>query len=120
MDTIWKKETVADVVNLVIGAGLFLSPWVFGFATEMTAGWNAWLSGMVIAGLAIAALSAYAEWEEWLTLAVGAWVAASPWIVAFHANLTATWVHLAAGAGVAVIAAARIWSARRGRWHATA
>jgi len=31
MNTAWKKGMIADVVNLVIGLGLFASPWAFGF-----------------------------------------------------------------------------------------
>jgi hypothetical protein len=120
MENTWRKETITDVVNLFLGAGLFLSPWIFGFATEMTPSWNAWLSGLVIAGLAIAALAAYAEWEEWLNLAVGIWVAVSPWLVAFNANTTAAWVHLAAGAAVALLAAARIWFAHQDHPRVTA
>ena len=70
----WKKEALADVINLVLGAWLFLSPWILGFVSETAAGWNAWLSGIVIAGLAIAAHAAFAEWEEWINLAIGIWV----------------------------------------------
>lgn len=120
METIWRKEKLADVINLVVGAGLFLSPWIVGFAAETTASWNAWLSGMVIAGLATAALAAYADWEEWLNLIVGVWVAAAPWLLAFHANMTAVWVHLIAGAIVAVVAAARIWIAHHDHPRVTA
>jgi hypothetical protein len=31
METVWKKEAVGDVVNVVLGAFLFLTPWIFGF-----------------------------------------------------------------------------------------
>jgi hypothetical protein len=109
MQQIWKKETLADVVNLVLGAWLFLSPWIFGFAPDMAASWNAWLSGVVIAGLAVAALAAFATWEEWLNLLVGIWVAVSPWIVGFSGNATATRDHLIVGIIVAVVAAVRLW-----------
>ena len=30
MNTVWKKDMIADVVNLVIGLGLFVSPWAVG------------------------------------------------------------------------------------------
>jgi hypothetical protein len=113
METIWRKEKLTDIVNLVLGAGLFLSPWIFGFASDTSASWNAWMSGIVIAGLAIAAITAYAEWEEWLNLVVGAWVAVSPWLVAFTTNTTAVWVHLIAGVLVALLAALGIWLARQ-------
>jgi hypothetical protein len=54
-EIVWKKETVTDVVNLALGEFLFLSPWMFGYAPAAVAIWNAWLSGLVIVGLAIAA-----------------------------------------------------------------
>lgn len=76
-----KKEALTDVVNLVLGVWLFLSPWIFGFDPETAASWNAWLSGIVVAGLAVAALAAFAEWEEWLNLIVGLWVAVRLWFV---------------------------------------
>ena len=30
MNTTWRKELIPDVLNLLLGAGLFVSPWVFG------------------------------------------------------------------------------------------
>ena len=44
-----KRETIADVINLVFGAWLFLTPWIFGFVPNTAASWNAWLSGVAIA-----------------------------------------------------------------------
>ena len=111
MEMAWKKETVTDVVNVVLGAFLFLTPWFYGYASEATASWNAWLSGIVVAGLAVAALAAYGEWEEWLNLLVGLWVVISPWLVGFSANATAMHLHLAVGAIVALVAAVRLWFA---------
>lgn len=105
----WKREALTDVVNLVLGAWLFLSPWIFGFVPETAASWNAWLSGIVVAGLAIAALAAFAEWEEWVNLAVGLWVIASPWLVGLSQNAAATRDHVVVGALVAAVAAARLW-----------
>lgn len=109
----WKKEELTDGVNLVLGAWLFLSPWIFGFTSETAASWNAWLSGIVIAGLAIAALAAFAEWEEWISLV-------SPWLVGFSANATAAWVHFVVGVIVAVVAAIRLWFVHHGPPRVTA
>jgi SPW repeat len=111
LEITWKKETVSDVANVLLGAFLFLTPWFYGYASEATASWNAWVSGIVVAGLAVAALAAYAEWEEWLNLLVGLWVAVSPWLVGFSANATAMRLHLAVGALVALVAAVRLWFA---------
>lgn len=63
-----KQEKLPDLVNLLLGVGLFVSPWAFGFTNLNAASWNAWLSGALIAALAAAALWLFAEWEEWLTL----------------------------------------------------
>jgi hypothetical protein len=89
LEITWKKESVSDVVNVLLGAFLFLTPWFYGYASEATASWNAWVSGIVVAGLAVAALAAYAEWEEWLNLLVGLWVAVSPWLVGAPASTAA-------------------------------
>jgi hypothetical protein len=74
----WTNAKLCDVANLILGAFLFLSPWIFGFGG--TAAGNANIAGIVIAALAIAALAAFAVWEEWLNLIVGLWLIASPWL----------------------------------------
>ncbi|MBR1192108.1 SPW repeat protein [Bradyrhizobium sp. AUGA SZCCT0240] len=109
MNTVWKKDMIADVANLVIGLGLFFSPWAVGFSAESPMNWNAWLSGIVIAALAVAALAVFAEWPEWLTLAAGVWVAVSPWVMHFSPNANVTPLHVTAGILVAAVAALRLW-----------
>jgi hypothetical protein len=109
----WKKEAIADVINLVLGVWLFLTPWIFGFTAESGPSWTAWLSGIAIGGFAIAALVAFTEWEERISFALGIWVAVSAWIVGFAGHLAATWVHLLSGIAVAVVAAARLWYMHR-------
>ena len=88
---------------------LFLTPWTLGYVGERTISWNAWVSGAAIFAVAIVALVAFTEWEEWINLALGVWVAVSPWILGFYANATATNVHLAAGLAVALLAGVRLW-----------
>jgi hypothetical protein len=109
MNTVWKKDMIADVVNLVIGLALFASPWAFGFAAGSPTNWNAWLSGILIAALAVAALAIFAEWQEWMALAAGAWVALSPWVLHFSATGTVASLHLIAGILAAAVAALRLW-----------
>ncbi len=103
-----KTEVFCDVVNLILGAFLFLTPWLFGYAPGVES-WNAWIAGVVIAALSIAALAAFAEWEEWLNLIVGLWVIVSPWALSFSANATAMWTNVIVGIVVAVLAAIEIW-----------
>ena len=108
----WKNERVCDVLNLILGALLFFSPWIFSFAFGAQSQ-NAMICGIIIAVLSIAALAAFAEWEEWLNLVVGLWVLVSPWVLGF-ADTTAMWVHIVIGIVVAVIAAIELWMMHHG------
>jgi SPW repeat-containing protein len=68
---LWKRETLATWLNLALGAWLFLTPSIFSFASEAAASWNAWLSGIAIGAIAITALVAFADREEWINLVLG-------------------------------------------------
>jgi hypothetical protein len=103
----WTNRKLCDVVNLILGIILFLSPWMFGFEAG-SASQNAHVSGIVIAVLSIAALAAFTEWEEWLNLVVGLWVLVSPWILGFQGSKAMT-VHVVIGAIVAILAAIELW-----------
>jgi len=120
MEQTWKKEAIAEVINLALGAWIFLTPWIFDFVPESTSSWNAWLSGLAIGALAIAALVAFAEWEEWINLVLGLWVAASAWVAGFADHATATRVHVLVGIVVAIVAAARLWFIHRSPPRVTA
>jgi hypothetical protein len=108
----WRSERACDVLNLILGAILFLSPWIFGFASG-TQTQNAVISGIVIMVLSIAALAAFMEWEEWINLLAGLWVLVSPWVLGFADAAAAMWTHLIIGILVAVIAAVELWLMRR-------
>jgi SPW repeat len=103
----WTNAKYCDVANLVLGAFLFVSPWMFEFPAG-NASVNAHIAGIVIAVLAIAALAAFAVWEEWLNLIVGLWTLVSPWVLGFQGT-TAMTVHVIVGAAVAILAAIEIW-----------
>ena len=103
----WSNAKYCDVANLILGAILLISPWLFAFEAG-AASQNAIICGIVIAALSIAALSAYAVWEEWLNLIVGLWVIVSPWVLSFQGS-TAMTVHLTIGVIVAVLAAVELW-----------
>src|SRR6478736_3825632 len=101
----WTNARLCDVANLILGAFLFVSPWIFGFSGS-TAAVNANIVGVIIAVLAIAA---FAIWEEWLNLIVGLWTLVSPWVLGFQATTKATTVCVVVGILVAVLAAVEIW-----------
>jgi hypothetical protein len=110
-ETIMEKSKIAtgcDVINLILGAFLFISPWLFSFAPGAES-WNAWIAGAIIVVLSIAALSAFAEWEEWLNLIVGLWVIISPWVLKFSGAVDAMRTAVIVGTIVAILAAVEIW-----------
>lgn len=115
VDNVTRKteETALDVANIVVGICLALTPWVLGFAAETAASWNAWIVGAAIALIAIGALVAFAEWEEWVNLILGIWAVVSPWVLGFADITAAVYAHVIAGLVVAVLAALELWFARQ-------
>ena len=95
-----------DVVNLLLGMVLFFSPWLFHFAV----GGPAQIIGILIAVLSMAALAAFAVWEEWLNLVAGLFLIASPWLFDLQ-NSDAIRLHLVIGTIVAALAAVELWLA---------
>ncbi|MCK1340276.1 SPW repeat protein [Bradyrhizobium sp. 38] len=104
----WTNAKLCDVANLILGAFLFFSPWIFGFDAGRPSQ-NAHIAGIVIAILAIAALAAFAVWEEWLNLIVGLWALIAPWVLGFEGTKTAMTIHVVVGIAVAVLAAIELW-----------
>jgi hypothetical protein len=102
----WRSQT--NLINTVFALLLFLSPWMLGFAGE-TAAWNAWISGAVLVAMSMRAVVAFAEWEEWIELALGVWVLASPWVLKFAAGSSATKVHVMTGVVVTLLSAIELW-----------
>jgi hypothetical protein len=102
-----------DIVNLVLGVWLVLSPWALGFVAETRPTWNAWILGVIIAVAAIAALFAFQEWEEWVNAVLGLWLIVSPWVLGYSAMVAAAmWNQVVVGLIVAALAAWAIWDAR--------
>ena len=107
-----------DWANRVLAVCLLLSPWVVGFAAETVPAWNAWIVGILLGALALAALSVFAEWEEWVNLALGIWLIVSPWVLGFDANVNALWTHIVIGVLAAAVSAWAVWDIRHPHAHA--
>jgi SPW repeat len=106
-------KKVQDWINLVLAVCLLLSPWAIGFASETTPAWNAWIVAVVLGALAIATLSAFAEWEEWANLVFGLWLIVSPWLLEFAADVNAMWTHVVVGVLVAAVSVWALWDYRQ-------
>jgi SPW repeat len=115
LQKVWRKESVIDIINLVLAFGLMSTPWIFGFTSSELASRNAWIAGALIGVTAIMALVAFAEWEEWINLLLGLWVAISPWALSTDVTLSedALRTQVAIGLFVALFAAAELWIVHR-------
>ena len=74
---------------------------------------SAAIAGLFIAVLSIAALTAFALWEEWLNLIAGLCLIASPWLLGFQDSDAMT-IDVVIGAIVAALAAFEAWMAHTG------
>jgi hypothetical protein len=104
----WSSVKLCDVAQLLLGMVLFFSPWAFGLSTGVQ--WQtASTVGIVIGVLSIAALAAFAVWEEWLNLIAGLGLIVSPWLLGFQ-NSDAMTIDVVIGALVAALAAFEVWT----------
>jgi hypothetical protein len=105
----WSRAKLCDVVNLLLGTILFFSPWLFSLSAGAPRQ-IASIIGLFIAVLSIAALAAFAVWEEWLNLIAGLWLVVSPWLLGFE-DSNAAMVDVVIGIVVVVLATFEIWLA---------
>ncbi len=106
----WSSSRLCDVANLILAGLLFFSPWLFGLSTG--AQWQtASVLGLIMAVLSIAAIAAFAVWEEWLNLGAGLGLVAAPWLLGFQGSDAMT-IDVAIGAIVATLAALEVWLTR--------
>lgn len=99
-----KMKHWQDPVNLALGLWMMASPWILSYAVERRPTGNAVIFGFLIAALALAALFKVMAWEEWVSVALGAWLAVSPWVVGFSGLAAAMWSAVIVGIVVAVLA----------------
>lgn len=102
-----RREAVIDLYNLALGALLFASPWLFALS-KPAARLDAWIAGGLLIAASLAAVVAFSEWEEWLSLLLGAWLIVSPWALGF-AHSHAMHVVVVLGCVVLYLAALELW-----------
>jgi cellulose synthase/poly-beta-1,6-N-acetylglucosamine synthase-like glycosyltransferase len=101
-----------DLVNLVCAVLLFVSPWILRFSGDDMAARAAWITGVVVAIFAVAALVRFAEWEEWISLLLGVWMIIAPWVVNFSTISHAVAAFVILGIVVALASVSEIWQIR--------
>jgi hypothetical protein len=68
-----------DWCDWALGIWLLLSPWILLFEKDPVATRNAVIVGSLIVLTEAVTLSIFRVWEEWVNVAIGAWLAVSPW-----------------------------------------
>jgi len=101
------REYVLDVYKLVLGGFVALSPWLFAMRYD-TARVESIASGVLVVAIAIAALIAFADWEEWAMLALGLWLIVSPWALGFPVA-AAMKIHIGVGVMLVYLAGLELW-----------
>jgi hypothetical protein len=92
-----------DWASWAFGIWLCLSPWALGFDLQSVPTRNAVIVGFLIILAEVVTLSVFRPWEEWINVALGAWLVVSPWVLAI-ASTTATMNFVVVGALVIALA----------------
>jgi hypothetical protein len=78
---IYPPQQWTDWTTWLLGIWLCLSPWALLFEFETPAMRNAVVLGVLIIFVEVIELSIFRGWEEWINVALGAWLIASPWVL---------------------------------------
>jgi hypothetical protein len=105
-----------DALNVLLGLGLFVSPWALDYAAG-NAALNAHIVGAIIVVMALAALFAFHVWEEWISAVLGAWLIIAPWVLNFTDHTAAMRTSFLIGIATLVLA---MWSATAHGGHMSA
>jgi hypothetical protein len=78
---IYLPKQWSDWATWLLGIWLCLSPWTLFFEFESPAMRNAVLLGALIILAELVELSFFRGWQEWINVALGAWLIASTWVL---------------------------------------
>lgn len=106
METNENPKRWQDWGNLIVGAWLFVSPWVLQYPSEMpNAMWNAYVLGAAIVIFSAFAVYLPRAWEEGINVLLGLWMIASPWVLGFASEKNITMHAVIVGILVTILAA---------------
>ncbi|HEX9323598.1 MAG TPA: SPW repeat protein [Xanthobacteraceae bacterium] len=97
-----------DWASWLLGFWLLLSPWILHFEDQSAAMQNAVILGFVLILAEVITLSAFQVWEEWINVALGAWLLVSPWVLR-GVGLEATTDFVIVGLSVIALAGYEMW-----------
>ncbi|WP_257167194.1 SPW repeat protein [Bradyrhizobium sp. SRS-191] len=106
---IMARPSALNIYTLACGLFLAGAPWLFGFVRP-AGRLDAEIVGLAVVVLSIAGLMAFADWEEWLKVALGVWLIAAPWLLGF-VHTPAMHVSIAIGIVVTFVSLLELWLA---------
>jgi hypothetical protein len=104
-----RSASALDVYTMLCGVFLVLAPGLFGFI-RAEGRIDAEVAGVMLITLSAAGFLAFADWEEWLKVAVGIWLITAPWLLGFVGS-SAMHVSIAVGVVVTFLTLLEIWIA---------
>lgn len=98
-----------DWVGLLVGVLIGLSPWLAGQMGSQTMMLNAILTGAMVFVLAEYEAADLHRWQEGVEIALGSWVAASPFIFGYSADGPLRFWHVVLGAVTVILGVLELW-----------
>ncbi len=103
------QAKTASGINLVLGAWLVASPWIFGYQSTGAGAWNSVVVGALILAIGLTrVVSLVGPGLARVNVVLGLWTIASPWIFGYAAGEPGMWNSVVVGIVVAILA---LWSA---------
>lgn len=102
-----------NVVALIAGVWLFISPWALALLAPVAA-WNFWVVGVLMVVVGVVALANPAMVEtKYAALILGIWLFLSPWILGYSGVGNAAWNAWVVGLIAVIVAGLAISAARQ-------
>jgi hypothetical protein len=99
------------LVNLVLGAWLVVAPWILGYGGRGAAV-NDVVLGVAVGAAAIILLVTGLRGWAWVTLVLGAWLVAAPWILGYGGIAAAATNDVILGLAIGVVSVIQLTTAR--------
>jgi hypothetical protein len=103
------QAKTASGANLVLGAWLVASPWIFGYESIPAGTWSSVVVGALILIIGVTrVISLVGPALARVNVVLGLWTIASPWIFGYATGQPGMWNSVVVGIVVAILA---LWSA---------
>jgi hypothetical protein len=112
--SIKRREAALDLYNMILGSFLFVSPWLFAFNSG-AAREDAFVAGALVVLVSMLAIAVFAEWEQWVNLAIGCWLLVSPFVLDLP-HKSGMHVAIAVGATVTFVSLLELWLIHNPGW----